>query len=256
MFFRKTALLLTLALFMLGLAACETLAEPPTPSATLEAIPLEVATTAPTAEAPAEVEPTAASEETPAETPTEVPAEAPAAEPQVFTISAEQSEVRFELDEDLRAVRITVVGSTNQIAGQIALNPADLSTAQVGVIQINARTITTDNNFRNRAIQNDILETTSYELITFTPTAVNGLPAAAEVGQELTFTIDGQLTIKETTLPITFNVTASLVSDTQISGTASAVVNRTEFGLDIPDVPSVANVEEEVELYIDFVANQ
>lgn len=252
MFFRKTALLLTLALFALGLAACETLAEPPTPSATLEAIPLEVATTAPTAEAPAAVEPTAASEEAPAETATE----APAAEPQIFTISADASQVRFELDEDLRAVRITVVGSTNQIAGQIALNPADLSTAQVGVIQINARTITTDNNFRNRAIQNDILETGSYELITFTPTAVNGLPAVAEVGQELTFTIDGQLTIKETTLPITFNVTASLVSDTQISGTASAVVNRADFGLDIPDVPSVANVEEEVELYIDFVANQ
>jgi hypothetical protein len=32
------------------------------------------------------------------------------------------------------------------------------------------------------------------------------------------------------------------------------VVDRTLYGMEIPDAPGVANVEEEVELYIDFVA--
>lgn len=41
----------------------------------------------------------------------------------------------------------------------------------------------------------------------------------------------------------------------QITGTATAVVNRADYGLQIPSVPNVANVEEEVELYIDFTAN-
>ncbi|MBX3055144.1 MAG: hypothetical protein KF770_01610 [Anaerolineae bacterium] len=45
------------------------------------------------------------------------------------------------------------------------------------------------------------------------------------------------------------------VSATQLTGTATATVSRGDYGLQIPSVPNVANVEEEVELIIDFVAN-
>jgi len=54
---------------------------------------------------------------------------------------------------------------------------------------------------------------------------------------------------------VTFAVTATAVSETQIRGAATGIVNRSEFDLNIPEVPDVANVEEEVELTIDFVAN-
>lgn len=159
------------------------------------------------------------------------------------------------MDEDLRGARTTVVGATDQVAGEIAFDLNDLSTAQVGVLQINARTLVTDNSFRNRAIQNEILETGSYEFITFTPTAINGLPANATVGEAITFTIDGDLTIRDVTQPVTFTVVATPVTESQLAGTASAVITRADYNLAIPSVPNVANVEEEVELYIEFVAN-
>ncbi|MCB8983967.1 MAG: YceI family protein [Ardenticatenaceae bacterium] len=194
--------------------------------------------------------------------PTDPPSAYPGAQPEaqtsgprLFTISPDDSEVNFTLDEDLRGLRNTVVGTTNQVAGEVAIDLNDLSTAQVGVLQINARTLATDNNFRNRAIQNEILETGTYEFITFTPTAVNGLPASAAVGEEVSFTIDGDLTIRDVTQPVTFAVTATAVSDSQITGTATAVVSRTDYNLNIPQVPNVANVEDEVELTINFVAN-
>lgn len=173
----------------------------------------------------------------------------------VFQISQSDSEVRFELDEDLRGNRITVVGTTDQIAGEIALDLNNLAAAQVGVIQINARTLATDNNMRNRAISNEILDTGAYEYITFTPTAINGLPDTVSVGDTISFTIEGDLTIRDVTSPAVFTVEATLVSETQISGSATAVVTRETYGLTIPSVPSVANVEEAVELTIDFVAN-
>lgn len=173
----------------------------------------------------------------------------------VFQISQSDSEVRFELDEDLRGNRITVVGTTDQIAGEMALDFNNLAAAQVGVIQINARTLATDNNMRNRAISNEILDTGTYEYITFTPTAINGLPDAASVGDTVSFTIEGDLTIRDVTSPATFTVEATLISETQISGSATTIVSRETYGLTIPSVPSVANVEEEVELFIDFVAN-
>jgi polyisoprenoid-binding protein YceI len=123
------------------------------------------------------------------------------------------------------------------------------------VLQINARTLVTDNSFRNRAINNQILDTGTYEFITFTPTAINGLPDSVNVGDTVTFTIVGDLTIRDITTEVTFDVEAAAVSDTQISGTASTLITREAYDLVIPSVPQVANVEEEVELYIDFVAN-
>jgi polyisoprenoid-binding protein YceI len=88
-----------------------------------------------------------------------------------------------------------------------------------------------------------------------TPTAINGLPATAAVGEGISFTIDSQLTIRDITQAVTFEVVAMVVSESQIQGNASAVVSREDYGLNIPSVPNVANVEDEVELYIDFVAN-
>lgn len=249
------------------LTACGVLQKPPTPSAPLEAQPLEIEEAPQVDDAAADAtEPTPgpmatetavedAQPDEPAAAAEDAAATAAPIELTIYTISQEASQVRFELDEDLRGERITVVGTTNQVAGQIGVNLADLSGTQVGVIQINARALATDNNLRNRAIQNEILQTGAYEFITFTPTAVNGLPASAAVGDEIAFTIDGQLTIRDVTEPVTFNVTAAAVSDTQISGTATAVVSRDAYGLRIPSVPNVANVEEEVELIITFTAN-
>lgn len=291
---KKTILsMLTLVLLMLGTAACGLLQEPAAPSATLEAIPLEIdagadADADPMVEAPAVASPQPAATDEPITADdaypvaTDVPAAADAypvedaqaaasatdndaypapandtavAARQIFTINPAASLVTFALDEDLRGSRITVLGTTDQVAGQLAVNLADLSQTEVGIIQINARTLTTDNDFRNRAIQNEILETGTYEFITFTPTAVAELPGSAAIGETVTFTISGDLTIRDISQPVTFVVEATAVSDSQISGTATATIAREAFGLTIPEVPSVANVEEEVELTIEFVAN-
>lgn len=240
---------------------------PESASSELEAIPLDL-TPAGTSQVVIESTPTQTTEQPqtaddeattlPAATESVATAEtvAPAGgELVVVQIMQSDSQVRFELDEDLRGQRITVVGTTNQVAGEIAFNLSDLSQTQVGILQINARTLQTDNDFRNRAIQNQILDTGPYEFITFTPTAINDLPSSAAVGDTITFTIDGDLTIRDITLPATFTIQVTVVSETEISGTASAIVTRSDYELTIPSVPNVANVEQEVELYIDFVAN-
>ena len=217
--------LLLLLVLVMVLVACGTLSEPEEASAPIEAATLDTSSST------------------------------DAAALRTYQISSTDSTVTFALDEELMGQPKTVVGTTNQVAGEIAVNLADLSTAQVGVIQINARGLTTDNNMRTRTMQNRILETGEFEFITFTPTLVNGLPASAVVGESVSFTISGDLTIRDITQPVVFNVTATVVSETQLSGTATAIVNRGDFDLQIPSVPNVANVEEEVELTIEFIAN-
>jgi polyisoprenoid-binding protein YceI len=242
---------------LLGLftTACGLLQEPEPASGTIEAAPVE-ADTQEVERTPAESAPTAI--------PTEVEegsedekagdADVDAVAPTIFRISQVESQVRFELDEDLRGVRQTVVGSTDQVAGEIAVQPGDPSATRVGEIRVNARTLATDNGLRNRAIQNFILDTGSYEFITFVPSAIRGLPDTVGVGDEVSFSVEGGLTIRDVTRSVTFEVVLSVVSETRMVGTASGVVRRGDFDLNIPSVPNVANVEEEVELYFEFVA--
>jgi polyisoprenoid-binding protein YceI len=253
---KKIIIAAIVLLLLLAVAvALVVLRTPEEASGPIEAIPLELVTEAVPATALTEAPTPDNGDNAPAATAAATAVPTAAGTVVIFQISPADSQVRFELDEDLRGSRITVVGTTNQLAGEMAVNLADLAQTQVGVIQINARTLATDNNFRNRAIQNEILDTGANEFITFTPTAVNGLPPSATVGDTLTFTIEGDLTIRDITRPATFTVEATVISETQISGTASTLITRGDYGLIIPNVPNVANVEEEVELYITFVAN-
>lgn len=174
----------------------------------------------------------------------------------VFSIVSEESEASFSLDEDLRGARVTVIGTTNQVGGDFAINFANPSVSEVGIITINARSLETDNDFRNRAMRSDILQSAQdeYEFITFEPTSISGLPDNVEIGETYTFDIMGDLTIIETTSPVTFNAEVTIVSDTEITGSASTNILYGEWGLPVPSAPIIANVSEDADLTINFVA--
>ncbi|NCF68583.1 MAG: YceI family protein [Chloroflexi bacterium] len=172
----------------------------------------------------------------------------------IFEIIPDESQARFLIDEIFWGDEKTVFGQTGKVTGQLGVDFADLSTAAAGPIQVNARTLETDNGYRNRAIQNQVLLTRIYEFVTFTPTAVKGLPENSQIGEPLTFQIEGDLTITAYTQPATFEVTAVPLSESRIEGKARTTINRGDFELFVPDATNVAAVAEEVILELDFVA--
>ena len=107
----------------------------------------------------------------------------------VYTIDQAVSEARYVVDEVLRGEPFTVVGETDQVAGQLAVDLGDFDAAQLGVIQINARALATDSSQRDRAVQNQVLLTNEHEYITFAPTALVGLPAELAVGETAAFQV-------------------------------------------------------------------
>lgn len=211
-----------------------------TPSSEMTAVPVQQATQPP-------------------EQPTQ--AEAGAEEPQtageaaVFDLVQAESEARFLINEILSGQPKTVIGVTNQLAGQILINPADPAATQIGPIAVNARTLVTDNGSRNRAIHNIILQTGPFEFITFTPKQISGLPDSVAVGQTFSFQVLGDLQIKDIVREVTFEVTVTVDSETRLHGLASATIIRDDFGLGlIQTPPQVASVEHEVILELEFVA--
>ena len=172
----------------------------------------------------------------------------------VFEIAQAESEVRFRIDEVLRGAPKTVIGQTDQVAGFIAVDPDDFDNTEVGTIRINARTFVTDDSRRNRTLNNRILHTDQFEFIEFTPTSFEGLPNEVTIGEPFTFNSTGDLTIRDVTRPVTFEVMVTPVSETRLEATAAATVQYADYNVVIPSVPFVADVSDEVLLEIDFVA--
>ncbi|MEJ2749515.1 MAG: YceI family protein [Anaerolineae bacterium] len=188
------------------------------------------------------------------EQPAAIPITTANANETIYELVPGESGVRFTIDELLRGQPKTVVGVTGLVSGQIALDLNDLSTAQVGVIQINAPSFYTDDVFRDESLHTFIIDSPTYPLVTFTPTQIDGLPAQIGVGETAVFTITGDLTIRDITRPVTFDCTAVPVSPMRLEGSAAATINRADFDLNIPQVPQVANVDQEFLIEMDFVA--
>jgi polyisoprenoid-binding protein YceI len=178
-------------------------------------------------------------------------------EAQAFVIDPEQSTASFEIDEMLRGEPNRVVGTTSEVAGQVAVDPGDLATIQFSQIIVNARTFETDSGNRDRAIRGPVILNSAsdeFEFITFDPTSVEGLSGPLIVGEPLTFTVTGDLVIRDTTNEVTFDVTATMLDESAIEGAAAATVLRSEYGIGIPNAPGVAEVGDEVLIQLDFVA--
>lgn len=171
-----------------------------------------------------------------------------------FTIDQSASEARFFINEVLVGIPTEVKGVTSLISGTVTVDPANPAQSQVGTISVDASDLKTDRNLRNRAIRRFILESGNYQYITFTPTAISGLPEQATPGDTFTFQVTGDLKIKGVTQPVTFDVELTADSATQISGLAEATVKRSDYGLEIPSAPGVADVTDEVRLELAFTA--
>lgn len=225
-------------------------------SGPIEAEPVSVAQPAAVEDQTAVVEdPPAAVEDAPAAaTAAADDAAAPVAGPTIFEILPGESVARFEIDEVLRGAPKTVVGTTDQVSGQIAVSPDDPSSSQVGTILVNARTLATDSDFRDRAIKNHILMTDAHEYVTFVPTEVVGMSATPGLGDSVEFQIVGDLTIAGVTRPATFDVSVTVVDETRIEGLASMTLRYADYGLTIPASRSVDAVEDDLILALDFVA--
>ena len=174
----------------------------------------------------------------------------------LFSISTEGSKVSFSLGEILNGSPNKVVGTTDQVAGQIAVDFATPAHSLIGEIRIDARTLATDSPMRDRMIRGQILQSAQdqYEFISFKPKTISGLPASITMGTAFSFEVTGDLTIRSITQAVTFAVTVTPYSTDQIAGIATATVQRDDFGLTIPNVPSVTQADEDVKLEIDFVA--
>lgn len=153
------------------------------------------------------------------------------AETVLFRIIAEESEVSFTVDETLPLG--TVIGRTNQVAGDILVDFNEPHNSQLGTIRVNLRTLKTDRLDRDYSIRCCVLLTAqdAYEFTDFVPTMISNLPDQIRIGRVIPFQITGNLTLRGITQTVTFEVSLTVVSDKELQGIATAIINRSNFGI-------------------------
>lgn len=208
-------------------------------------------------------EPTAAAEVAPQETTGAATTEPEAAEPasslRTFRLVPEQSEASYQVSEEFfnRPVGlVNAIGRTNAIEGEFQLNingnQVQLADNQFGV---DLRTLTSDEARRDQRIREQWLESNTYPLAEFTATAIENFPANAVEGQDIPFKITGDMTIREVTKPVTFDVVARLDGHT-FTGTATTNLLMQDFGFEPPSILGVLSVTDGVMVTVNFMAQE
>ncbi|GAB4494782.1 MAG: hypothetical protein OHK0052_00640 [Anaerolineales bacterium] len=189
-------------------------------------------------------------------TPQEEPNPTQPAGMQTYVIIPGESQVSYEVGETFfnQNNRFNVaIGTTSQINGQITLDPANPANSSISTIEIDISQFQSDSSRRDGVIRDRYLESARYPIAVFVPTAIEGLPSTYTPGELLTFGVTGDLTVRQTTRSVTFDVTARLDGDT-LSGSAMTTILMSDFGVGPIEIAGILGTEDEVKLSFNFVA--
>jgi polyisoprenoid-binding protein YceI len=215
---------------------------PPSPTPPPTTVPIAEAQTSPTV-APVQAE------NSPGEPPT-----AAALAGTLYRIDASRSEASYTVDETFFDARglVTVVGTTNAVAGDILFDPANPPASQIGEIVVDVSQLRTDEPSRDNAIRRAYLESMRYPLATFRNATLTDMPAQWTEGTPLTFKMAGDLTVREVTRGVVWDVQATVTSG-ELTASATTAIHLSDFGISPPSL-SILRVEDDMVLRLDIVA--
>ena len=145
------------------------------------------------------------------------------------------------------------VGITSQVNGEILVDRDNPQNSSIGFVNVDISQFTSDNQRRDNAIRERFLESAQFPIAEFTPQEIQGLPASYEEGQQITFQVTGDLTIRDVTKPATFEVSMSGQGDT-VTGEAATTILMSDFGFGPISIAGILNTEDELNIKIVFVA--
>ena len=170
-----------------------------------------------------------------------------------FVVNGEESKASYSVEEELAGQGdVTAVGETNAIVGEIVLD-ADGNPVAGSRLDIDLRTLKTDETRRDNYLRTNSLESDTYPLATFVLTGVENWSGPLTEGQTVTFQMVGNLTVHGVTKEVAWESTATLNEDV-ITGTATVEVEMGDFDIEKPSVGIVLSLDETVKLELEITA--
>lgn len=182
-----------------------------------------------------------------------------------FVVIPAESQASYIVQEEFLAGALTklginagnyeVTGTTPGVEGQLALALENAAVGEGSRITVDMTGLTTGENRRDEWIQDNGPTFSEYPTAEFVPDAIENAPDAYSEGEETTFQLLGDLTVRDVTQPVTFDVTATLDGDT-IRGTATANLLISDFGIEPPNFANTLTVSDEFVIRIELTAQE
>ncbi len=163
--------------------------------------------------------------------------------------------MRYRAKEELASVGATeAVGETNAIIGQILFD-AEGMPLPCSRIDVDLRTLQSDEARRDNYLYNNTLQTEQFPLATFVLTAVEGLDEPMADGEVTTLTLIGNLTVHGVTKLVAWEATATLDGDA-LQRSAATAFAMPDFAIEPPVIGPVVSLNETVRLEVDLIAER
>lgn len=140
----------------------------------------------------------------PATEPATEPATAPATEGSAWT-ATDGSQVGYRVEEILFGVDTTAVGRTDQVTGSLTIAGTQVTAVD---FEVDVASIASDEGRRDEQFRGRIMSADEFPTATFVLTEPIELGAEPGDGVEVTTTATGELTLRGSTQPVTFDVVA------------------------------------------------
>ena len=215
-------------------------------------------TAAPPSPVPTPQPATPASAPEPTAAPTSAPqaVQAPQESPGGVRVSVlEGSVARYSVTEQLARLSspIDAVGETGDVQGAIVFDADGNVDPDQSVITVAVAGLTSDEDRRDRYVRNNTLSTSQFPSAELRVTAVEGLDWPFPDSGETTFRLTGDMTIREVTSPLTWEVEAQSTNGA-VTGQAKTVITFDQFDLSKPSLAFIVSVEDEIRLELDIIA--
>jgi polyisoprenoid-binding protein YceI len=186
-------------------------------------------------------------------------------ESRTFVVVTEESEARYIVNEEffadaleklgIAAGKTVVIGRTSGVSGEIQVNLGTPVSVESATFTVDMTGLATDQNRRDRWLRNNAIETSIFPTATFTAVSVDGLPETYTEGETVNFQLTGDLTVRDVTKPVTFDVTAVINGDT-LTGTATLNLQMTDFNVTPPDFANTLTVQNDFTIEVDITARE
>lgn len=177
---------------------------------------------------------------------------------QVFTIIPGESSVTYEVEEvflNQNNAFNLAVGVTSAVNGEVFVDRENPQNSSIGPVTVDISQFTSDSQRRDNAIRERFLQSAQFPNAVFNPTGIQGLPGSYTEGEPISFQVTGDLTVRDVTRPVTFDVTFVGEGDT-MTGEATTLILMSDFGFGPISIAGILNTEDEVNVKFDFVARQ
>ena len=167
----------------------------------------------------------------------------------------EESMARYLIREELAGVELPfdAMGETSEVSGAFTFSADGEIVPESSRIVLNAASLRSDEENRDRYISRNAIQTATYPEIVFVATSVDGLAWPLPSSGEAEFTIYGDLTVREVTRPVAWQTVATF-DGTSVTGTARTNFTFGEFEMEVPDLFFIVSLEDNIRLELDFVA--